>query len=94
MYKQFTITKNKFKKTEAQPDYRMQIKIGDEFVEVASIWLKEGKAGKYFSGKMNDVYVDHTKNIAKKGFMIAEDPQNEPLPMKTNPAAEDHNIPF
>ena len=95
MYKQFSITKNKYKKTETQPDYRMSIKIGEEFVEVASLWLKEAKdKSKYFSGKMNDVYVDHTKGIAKKGFIICEDSKNEPLPIKDKPIEDNHEIPF
>ena len=95
MYKQFTVTKNKFKKDGSnEPDYRMNIRIGEEFVETASLWTKEDKNGqKFFSGSMNDVWVDHTKNIFKKGFVIIEDTKESlsPSPQKEIKSSE---IPF
>ena len=72
--KNFTINKNKFKKGDKEPDYKMSIKTDKGFEEVGACWLKEDKSGgKYFSCKLSDVYVDHTKGVARKGWeMVAE----------------------
>lgn len=79
--KNFTITKNKFKKTDSQPDYKMSIKQDDAFIEIGSCWLKEGKNGKFFSCKLNDVYVDHVKGVARKGFdLVMEESNGNDMP--------------
>lgn len=52
---QFTITTNKFKKTPSQPDRKLSIKMGEEFVEIGVAWIKEAKTGsgaKYLSVKL------------------------------------------
>jgi hypothetical protein len=75
--KNFSIFKNtKKKEGSTQPDYKMSVKMGEEYVDCGSCWLKDGKSGKYFSCKLNDVYVDHTKNVARKGFELTLDPSN------------------
>lgn len=73
--KNFTITKNKFKKEgSSMPDYRMSAKIGEEFVEIGGCWLKEDKnKQKFFSCKLSDIYVDHTKGTARKGFILVDE---------------------
>lgn len=74
--KNFYITKNKFKKTDKQPDYKISFKAeNDEFVEVGSAWIKDGKGGKFFSCKLNDIYVDHVKNTARKGYVLIQEGQ-------------------
>ena len=73
--KNFSIFKNKNKKPEDKtPDYKMSVKVGEEYVECGGCWLREDKSGgKYFSCKLSDVYVDHTKGVARKGWeMVAE----------------------
>ena len=79
MIKNFSITKNKFKKEgSSAPDYRMSSKIGEEFVEIGACWLKDSKDGsKFFSCKMADVYVDHEKKLARKGFVITQEGETE-----------------
>tara|TARA_R110000868_G_scaffold271022_3_gene530502 strand:- start:10397 stop:10654 length:258 start_codon:yes stop_codon:yes gene_type:complete len=49
-----TITKNKFKKNDAQPDYKLSTKMGEEFVELGVAWMKESKTSgaKYISVKL------------------------------------------
>lgn len=75
--KNFYITKNKFKKTDKQPDYNISIKVDDAFIAVGSAWIKDGKGGKFFSCKLNDVYVDHTKNTARKGYVLMQEGQTK-----------------
>ena len=76
--KNFYITKNKFKKTDKQPDYKISFMTEDkQFMEVGSAWIKDGKGGKFFSCKLNDVYVDHTKNTARKGYVLMQEGQTK-----------------
>ena len=92
--KNFTITKNKFKKEgSSMPDYRMSAKIGEEFVEIGGCWLKEDKnKQKFFSCKLSDLYVDHTKGTARKGFVITEEPKVEKEEIKIEEI--NNEIPF
>lgn len=60
--------------TDKTPDYRMKVKVGEEFVELGGCWLREGKEGnKYFSCKLSLPY----KN--RKGWKLeaVEAPQTE-----------------
>lgn len=78
MIKSFYITKNKLKKAENQPDYKLSYKEENgEFVEIGSAWIKDGKGGKFFSCKLNDRYVDHTKNTARKGYVLVPEAETE-----------------
>lgn len=52
--KNFVIFKNNNKSKDNHPDYRISIKIGEEYVDAGGVWLKEGKNGKFFSCKLND----------------------------------------
>lgn len=109
MIKRFTnysITKNKFKKDEKQPDYKMSIKDGDTFLEASAIWLKDAKDGsKFFSGMMQKVWRDHTDETkTRDGFVIVSENElnklekevaylkGETLPIE--PALDTSEIPF
>src|SRR3990167_9737382 len=73
--KNFSIFRNTNKKEgSTAPDYKMSAKVGDEYTEVGACWIKDGKkGGKYMSCKLSDVYVDHTKGTARKGFMLIDE---------------------
>lgn len=75
MNKIFNLQKNKYKKTEGQPDYRISFKTEDSFVEGGACWIKKDKSGNtYLSCKLGDVYVDHTDMTkTRKGWHIEED---------------------
>ena len=79
--KNFTLQKNK-KTKETQPDYRMNVNIGDKensnWVECGSCWIKkDSKGNNYLSCKLNDAYADHTKGVARKGFDLSMEGQTE-----------------
>ncbi len=77
--KNFNIFRNEFKKEgEKTPDYKIMVTLaeGEKMTEAGGCWIKDGKNGKFFSCKLNDVYVDHTKNIARKGFELNLSPSN------------------
>lgn len=87
--KNFTITKNKFKKNEKQPDYRISINEDNGWVEIGGAWLKEDKQGnKYFSCRLNSAYVDHTSNVARPGFHLERDPKTETVEKYTEKMIE------
>lgn len=64
------------------PDYRISIKVGDEFVEAGACWIKDSKSGKYMSCKLSDPYLDK-----RKGFEIVEKVNKKAEPLKTTPEA-------
>ncbi len=90
MIKNFAIFKNTFKKEGTKvPDYKIMIQTKEEetslsggntssSIEIGGCWINEGKAGKYFSCRLNDAYIDRSKNIARKGMHLEED--NEEVP--------------
>lgn len=95
MSKNFSIFKNTHKKEgSTAPDYKMSMKIGEEYIEIGACWLKEGKSGKFFSCKLSDVYVDHTKGVARKGFVINEEPSNGKDMPKMVEEVDTQEIPF
>lgn len=74
MIKNFSIFKNKQSDNEKLPTHSLSAKIGEEFVTIGACWTKEGKAGKYLSCKLQDVYVDHTdRTKTRKGYAIADE---------------------
>ena len=75
--KTFSIFKKDNKGDEKRPTHSISAKIGEDYVEVGVCWTKDGKNGKYLSCKLQDAYADHTKNIAKKGFMLVQEGQTE-----------------
>jgi len=76
--KNFSIFKAKEKKSDKAPDYNISLKVGDHYVNVGACWLKEGKAGKYFSCKLSDGY---TSKDGKKtnGFVIEQEKEGATL---------------
>lgn len=52
---QVMIFKNDKKNGETQPDYKGQINVKGETLDIA-LWVKEGKKGKFFSGKISEPY--------------------------------------
>lgn len=46
-----SIFKNKYKKADNHPDYKITLKIGDKFVNYGALWIKQTKNGeKFMSG--------------------------------------------
>lgn len=66
----FAIFKNTKKEKETHPDYELNINIGSQeqpqYIKAAGIWLKDGKNGKYMSGKMSTPFQE------KSGWTISE----------------------
>jgi hypothetical protein len=66
----FAIFKNTKKEKETQPDYTMSVNTGTkeqpQYTDVAGIWLKEGKNGKFMSGMMKTPFQE------KSGWTIEE----------------------
>lgn len=76
--KNFSIFKAKEKKSDKSPDYNISVKVGEHYVNVGACWLKDGKAGKYFSCKLSDGY---TSKDGKKtsGFSIEQEKEGSTL---------------
>ena len=49
------IFKNNKKEKETHPDYRGTVNVEGKEYEI-SLWVKEGKAGKFFSGNIKEPY--------------------------------------
>lgn len=76
--KNFAIFKAKEKKSDKAPDYTISIKVGEHYITAGACWLKEGKAGKYFSCKLSDGYT--TKDGKQtKGFVIEQEKEGSTL---------------
>lgn len=80
--KNFILQKNKYKKNDKQPDYRLTANIGTKeeanWVECGSAWIRQNSKGdKFLSCVLSDAYVDHTKQIARKGFELVMEGQTE-----------------
>jgi len=56
------IFKNNKKENEKHPDYRGTINVDGRELEI-SLWIKEGKAGKFFSGKIKEPYQKNLANL-------------------------------
>jgi len=97
--KYFNIFKNtKKKEGSTAPDYNISVNIGTkeapENADAGGCWLKDMKGGgKYFSCKLNDVYVDHIKGGARKGFEITIEGSNGNDMPDMKEETED-NVPF
>ena len=94
--KNFSIFKNTYKKEgTTQPDYKIMVSLaeGEKMSEAGACWIKEGTSGKFISCKLNDVFVDHTKGVARKGFSLAIEPSNG-NEMPDMPEEKEEDIPF
>jgi uncharacterized protein (DUF736 family) len=56
------IFKNNKKENEKHPDYRGTINVDGRELEI-SLWVKDGKAGKFFSGKIKEPYQKNLVNL-------------------------------
>lgn len=56
------IFKNNKKENEKHPDYRGTINVDGRELEI-SLWIKDGKAGKFFSGKIKEPYQKNLANL-------------------------------
>jgi uncharacterized protein (DUF736 family) len=56
------IFKNNKKENEKHPDYRGTINVDGRELEI-SLWIKDGKAGKFFSGKIQEPYQKNLDNL-------------------------------
>lgn len=86
MNKNFAIFKAKEKKNDKSPDYTISIKHNDKYITIGGCWLKEGKAGKFFSCKLSDGYKDI------RGFSIAQD--DKAVGQEAKEEIQASNIPF
>lgn len=83
MITNFSIWKNKDKKTDTQPDYRIAAQINGDFVEIGAAWKKESKgesAENYISCSLSKPYKE------KSGYRICEEKAD------TRVAPEDQGI--
>lgn len=81
IYTNFSIFKNKFKKSENQPDYKMSAKQDDKFIEIGACWIKQSKDGtQYLSCKLSENPAPTLTEDQKKAIQIARD--NEILAQK------------
>jgi uncharacterized protein (DUF736 family) len=56
------IFKNNKKENEKHPDYRGTLNVDGKELEI-SLWIKEGKNGKFFSGKIQEPYKKEEKEL-------------------------------
>lgn len=76
MIQNFSIFKVDNKKQDKDPDYRISVKLGDEYVEAGAGWIKTSPKGtKYISCRLSKPY----KN--RKGFVLASTDMEEALPV-------------
>lgn len=74
--KNFSIFRGKETDNEKLPSHKINTKIGDSFVEIGSCWTKEGKNGKYLSGRLATAYInerDRTKSRKAVVMVFEED---------------------
>lgn len=93
MYKIFNLQKNKYKKADTQPDYRISFKTEDAFVEGGACWIKKDKGGNtYLSCKLGDAYRDFTDETkTRKGWHIEEDTKIKTEDEEANEALSTEN---
>jgi len=56
------IFKNTNKKADNHPDYKGKVNVNGKEMEVA-LWVKQGKAGSFFSAAFSEPYVAPTNNV-------------------------------
>ena len=66
------IFKNTNKKADNHPDYKGKVNVNGKEMEVA-LWVKQGKAGSYFSASFGEPYVAPTEERRPIGDSIDSD---------------------
>ena len=66
------IFKNTNKKADNHPDYKGKVNVNGKEMEVA-LWVKQGKAGSYFSASFSEPYVAPTEERRPVGDSIDSD---------------------
>ena len=66
------IFKNTNKKADNHPDYKGKVNVNGKEMEVA-LWVKQGKAGSYFSASFSEPYVAPTEERRPVGDSIDDD---------------------
>ena len=66
------IFKNTNKKADNHPDYKGKVNVNGKEMEVA-LWMKEGKAGKFFSASFSEPYVAPTEERRPVGDSLDDD---------------------
>ncbi len=98
-YTDFKIFKNTHKEEGSnQPDYTMQASVKNADgtytnFTVASLWLKEGKNGKFFSGQMKKGYVNKEGKTVP-GYKIVADVAKKVAVNEINAVIDAKEIPF
>ena len=59
------IFKNNKKEKDTQPEYKGTVNVDGKEYEI-SLWVKEGKNGKFFSGKIQEPYTKELKSFSEK----------------------------
>lgn len=91
--KNFSLQKNKYKKTEQAPDYKISVKLGEHFTEAGACWIKKDKNGNTFlSCKLSDIFVDHTKGVARAGFDLVQEQSQNPKVAEMEEMVETDNV--
>lgn len=72
MIKNIAIFKNSDKTSDKQPDYRLNAKVGEKYVEVGAGWIKDGAKGKFISVKFSEPYGE------RSGWELVEIKSNQP----------------
>ena len=71
MYKNFSCFKVTDKKNDKEPDYRLTMKVEDEFIEIGAGWIKTSPKGtKYISFSLSKPYKD------RKGWHFVADEED------------------
>ena|SRR3990167_11376091 len=69
--KNFSIFRNKQSDNEKAPTHRISLKVGEQYVDGGALWTKESKNGdKFLSGKLADIFVDHTDNSKSRKSVV------------------------
>jgi hypothetical protein len=66
------IFKNTNKKADNHPDYKGKVNVNGKEMEVA-LWVKQGKAGSFFSASFSEPYVAPTEERRPVGDSIDDD---------------------
>jgi hypothetical protein len=85
------IFKNDKKNGESHPDYKGQIDVNGQLLDIA-LWVKEGKKGKFFSGKISEPY--HRADPPSPSINYAENSMLNKEQIQDDPPTDESDLPF